>query len=502
MLLPLSAAAQLLRPRCHPSQRQKMTPEVQRIRDNRKLFKAKEDNVVLPPSVDNSTERYFPPIFNQTGSSCAHAAGIGYMLTYEMNRLLDRDASLLENRMSYLFSWNMINEGEDQGGHVEQGLQLAKSYGIMSEADYGHPSLYNFFWATGYEKYVRAMRNRVTEILSFKDSIPQIKRYLYDAGRGEHPGGVLTFGTSAEEWQINNDYQGPSATGYHALLTKLGNDGGHALTIVGYDDLVTYIDEHGIQHTGAFIVVNSWGEYSHDRGRFYLPYDFFRDPSVKEAELSSSLNAIRVTSYEPRFVLRVGLTYSQRNELRFGISSSKDREASRPSIAPYYYSIMYHMGGAYPMQGQYKLKAMDVAFDASSRVHEDAPSIEQYFLHVTRQSVNKKKGEGEVTDVELIELSTSEEGMPFNASTVTPLRSWTYHGTLPSPITTGSNVFAIPLRPRYRVSLSPMAWNVTSEYGNRATYRLRTANGRQAKFQVIPDADGKHAHIHYAVKKE
>ena len=469
-----------------------MTPAVQQIRDSRQRF-VPEGEVVLPASVDNSQTRYFPPILNQTGGSCAQAAGIGYMFTYEMNRLLDRDASLPENRMSYLFAWNLVNDGEDQGGFVEQGLQLAKNFGIMSEADYGNPSLYNFFWATGYDKYVRAMHNRATEILTFQDSIPLIKRYLFDAGRGEHPGGIVTFSTQAEGWTIDTNYQGPSETGYGVLLTHLGNDGGHALTIVGYDDLVTFTDEAGTRHTGAFIVCNTWGDYHyHDRGRYYLPYDFFRDETVSETTLSNSMNAVRVTTYEPRAVLRVGLTYNQRNELRFGISSTQDRAAQRPSVAPYNFYLMYHTGGPYPMQGQYKLRDMEVAFDASPRVPEDITAVEQYFLHVTRQGQgNKKVGEGEVTAVELIDLQTP-------AAT----RHWTYHGTLPAPINPGVNTFPIPLRPRYRLSASPFAWNATnSTTGNPATYCLRTAHGHQAKFTAIPDADGQRLHIHYAVRK-
>ncbi|MBQ7494815.1 MAG: hypothetical protein IJT75_03490 [Bacteroidaceae bacterium] len=490
LLVPVLAAAQLLHPHRHVPASPKLTPEVQRIRDSRRLF-LPEHEMALPTSVDNSTSRYFPPLINQTGGSCAQASGIGYMFTYEMNRFLDRDASQPENRMSYLFAWNMINEGDNQGGFVEQGLQLAKNYGIMSEADYGNPSLYNFFWPTGYEKYVRAMHNRALDILTFNDSISFIKRYLYDAGCGQHPGGIVTFSTLAEGWNIDTDYQGPSETGYHALLTQLGTDGSHALTIVGYDDLVTYTDNQGTRHTGAFIICNTWGDYYyHDRGRYYLPYDFFRDEHVTNDELSNTMNAVRVTTYEPRAVLRVGLTYNQRNELRFGISSTQDRAASRPSVAPYNFYIMYHMGGPYPMQGQYKLRDIDIAFDASPRVPQDVTSVEQYFLHVTRQAQgNKKKGEGEVTAVEFIDLQTP-------AAT----RRWTYHGTLPAPINPGSNIFPIPLRPRHLFSASPHAWNATSTAnGDPATFRLRTAHGRQAKFTATPSEDGQHLHIHYAI---
>ena len=46
----------------------------------------------IPASVDNSKLKYFPPLINQIGGSCAQASYIGYMFTYEMNRLLDRDA--------------------------------------------------------------------------------------------------------------------------------------------------------------------------------------------------------------------------------------------------------------------------------------------------------------------------------------------------------------------------------------------------------------------------
>ena len=37
----------------------------------------------LPSSVDNSKEKYFPPIFSQIGNSCSQASSIGYVFTYE-----------------------------------------------------------------------------------------------------------------------------------------------------------------------------------------------------------------------------------------------------------------------------------------------------------------------------------------------------------------------------------------------------------------------------------
>ncbi len=70
----------------------------------------------LPVSVDNSLNKYFPPLIDQKGGSCAQASAIGYMFTYEINRLLDRDASATPaNRFSYQYTYNLVNEGKDNG---------------------------------------------------------------------------------------------------------------------------------------------------------------------------------------------------------------------------------------------------------------------------------------------------------------------------------------------------------------------------------------------------
>ena len=154
--------------------------------------------VQLPPAVDNSTRKFFPPILDQMGGSCAQASGIGYMFTYEINRLLDRDAhASADHRFSYQFSWNLLNDGQDQGDFVDQGLYLSERYGIMTEQDYGISGTYQFKWATGYDKYYKALQYRTQEVLTFADSIPLMKRWLYDAGDGSAVGGVLTFSATA-----------------------------------------------------------------------------------------------------------------------------------------------------------------------------------------------------------------------------------------------------------------------------------------------------------------
>lgn len=106
-----------------------------------------------------------------------------------------------------------------------------------------------------------------------------MKRWLYDAGDGSAAGGVLTFSAMSSGWDIDDDYQGPSLTGYHSLLKGLATDGAHALTIAGYDDTVVYTDAQGTPHTGAFIVVNSWAPIATTADASISPTTFSMTPT-------------------------------------------------------------------------------------------------------------------------------------------------------------------------------------------------------------------------------
>ncbi|UKI39457.1 MAG: C1 family peptidase [Alistipes putredinis] len=290
------------------------TPEVQRLLEQRRLWtpSARE---ALPQSVDNSVSEHFPAIFSQIGGSCAQSSGIRYMFTYEMNRCLGRKATAPDNVFSYFYTWNFLNNGMDEGGWSEQGLNIARSTGVMNLADFpDQTSAYQFRWQSGYDKYIRAMHYRVDEILSMpvtsEAEIEVVKSYLAQ-------GGVVTYSSYSSDWKMNDYYDGPSQTGYRSLLTRLATTGAHAMTIAGYDDTVEFTPEGGEPTTGAFIVVNSWGSYSHDNGRFYLPYYFFLQKYADGNMLSDDVTGITVKYHEPKIIFKVGLTYTSRNDLAF-----------------------------------------------------------------------------------------------------------------------------------------------------------------------------------------
>ena len=138
--------------------------------------------LALPQYVDNSVNKYFPPVIDQSGGSCAQASSIGYVFTYEMNRCLDRDASAsAANRFSYQFIWNLVNDGYNQGGFAEDGLFVAMRSGAMTEEDFGESTVSAFKWPSGFEKYRNALRYRVASFVNFDSEVDLIREYLDNA---------------------------------------------------------------------------------------------------------------------------------------------------------------------------------------------------------------------------------------------------------------------------------------------------------------------------------
>lgn len=427
------------------------------------------DAVHLPQSVDNSLLPYFPPVFTQTGGSCAFASSIGYMFTYEWNRLHGTDASASkDNRFSYLFAWNLLNEGIDQGNIVTEALSVPMRYGVMSDAEYGTSGMYQFRWASGYDRYLGAMQRRVRTIYSMEDDIDLMRRYLYDKGHTGEAGGLLTFSGMSTGWTILTDYQGPSLTGYSSLLTQLASDGSHAMTIVGYDDVVCYIDTAGVTHTGAFIVVNSWGSDWQDRGRFYLPYDFFRDPTVASAQLSHTVEGIDVGEYQPQLVVRLGLNYSSRDDLYY--RTARTESASVRPVFERDYPAFHCWGGDHPMQGQYLSPTIEMAIDLT----DQADSSSTYWLDIVRGFRGSRMGEGTITSLALIDY---RHGAP---------QVYPYGGSLPASLQLGRNLFALSLSRWLHLSAARHRYRTApGELCTDSTYIVGLADGSRAKVQFL-----------------
>ena len=434
---------------------------------------------LLPPFVDNSANKYFPPIIDQSGGSCAQASSIGYVFTYEMNRYLDRDASASPaNRFSYQFIWNLVNDGVDQGGFAEDGLFVAMRSGAMTEEDFSTLTTSSFTWPSGFEKYRNALRYRVSRFVSLPRDVDAYKEYL--AGSDGRPGGILSFSGCCSGWVMVSDYSGPSGTGYKALVTSLPDDGAHAMTIVGYDDLVSYTDEAGVTHTGAFIVVNSWGIGAHDRGHFYYPYDFFRARHILPGVLSDQAITAEVKFQEPRILFKLTIDYTSRDDLAYSIGATDKVPAGVPDNY-YLQTGMSNKGGDHYMRGTYDKAPLEFALDLTDHIPSADPDYCRYFLKIVRTARGKVKGEGTVKAVSVIDYRSG-----------TPVE-YPYRGPLPQPIVDGENYFIIGLIPRYKVSCSPV------RVKNEMPIYLKTASGNTAR--VTLSRKGLNAKLQYTVTK-
>lgn len=439
---------------------------------------AKAGSQTLPTSVDNSTSIHFPPIFNQIGGSCAQASAIGYMFTYEMNALLDRDASIPENRFSYLYTWNLVNGGEDVGSFQFDGIDIAFSNGIMTEADFpAQKQAYQFKWASGAEKYMRAIKYKADKFinLEIKDtaSLYEIKEYLYNKGEVGKKGGVLTFSSQATGWKFNTSYSGPSETGYCCILTKLAHDGGHAMTIVGYDDLVEFERPDGKISKGAFIAVNSYGTdyWYHDNGRYYLPYWFFISEHDHTALSNDLLGITPKYDEHPRVIFRISLEYSSRDDLtlRYGVSGKNE------DLTPeheYRCPLFKNQGGDYAMQGRGASSYIDFALDFSKYADRaDETETPNWFFTVNRTSRGAILGEGVMRAFEVYDYRKDPESP-------TIYRHMNINGIT---IEKGDNVFNIPSGEPDKCSFSTIEWLNRSKQPIASPYVFRTAEGKYAK---------------------
>ena len=323
-------------------------------------------SAVLPEGVDNSTLKYFPPVFSQLGNSCSQASGVRYVYTYELNRLLDRAADSPEHIFNYHFTWNYLNEGNDQGSHPELGYNMMKVAGAVTLSDMNDESAAtsSTTWMTGYDKYLRAMNYRVKSYSKFtlktREGIDRLRQYLYNRGEEGEPGGVVTFSCKSSDWK-EVTYKGTSVTGLTHMITRPGTDGAHALTIAGYDDTVAY-DLNGDgeiteDERGAFIVVNSWGTWWGSEGKCYYPYKYFLLPAAEGglADLDAEALMVEPEIHTPLVVFRVKLTYTSRNDLYFRLGVAEGDAASPSVILDY--PLMLTQGGDYYMQGNGTLES-------------------------------------------------------------------------------------------------------------------------------------------------
>ncbi|KQC04733.1 MAG: hypothetical protein APR54_02015 [Candidatus Cloacimonas sp. SDB] len=413
----------------------------------------------LRTSVDNSTEIYFRPIFNQVGGSCAQAAGIGYIYTYELNRLRDLPASLPENQYTPQFTFNYLNHGVLMWGTSHYvGWNIAKDHGIPNVVDWG--ALYYidpinwFVWMTGYDKYRNAIDNRIEVELDYWDihfydpddsqDLDNLKHWLNDHNEGSDVGGVAQIGVwmgASICYELPPESSDPGAP---ILIDFGGNSTAHALTIVGYDDDVRYDYNNDGQFTnhlningdyvvdmedweiGAIKVANSW-DYDwppvpSGDGFCYISYRYLFNSDYIMYRKASGL--VLEEKPSPQMCLKIAMTHSSRENINIVSGVSDDVNGILPLTTQTYLAYSLGRGGNHPMNG-INNDPIEIGLDITDIIDNDQ---KKYFIEIIEDDPEDEYS-GEIISFSLIDYRYGEElevfcedvNIPISNNTTTSL---------------------------------------------------------------------------------
>ena len=409
----------------------------------------------LPEYWNNADTKYFPPAFNQQGGSCGSASRIGYMFTHEINALRDLDASLPENQYPTHFVWLHTNTSDGKDQFVEfVGVPNVVHYGGRTYSElfgYQEESNNYFGWMTGYDNWMNAIGNRMMKPTSMPQSVETeagrtaAKMWLYNhAGDTDFKaGGLIGLGVaSGGQWYdipktAANDAAGVTGKYY---VHRWGTQVDHAVTMVGWDDRIEFdLDGNGVageldkDEKGAWIIVNSWGNWCND-GFIYCPYKYagpVSDPetgAMKGGYWWGELYHAR-KDFRPLRVIKLKMDYTHRSELFLQVGISTDLNATEPEAVSDMHHFRYAGDGnngntdpapAIPMLGKWKNEwheePMEFCYDVTDFSNKfDTNKPLKYFFIINRKKATNI-GYGNVYDASILDLEQDLDGIetPFD----------------------------------------------------------------------------------------
>lgn len=340
--------------------------------------------------VDNSQLQYFPPIFQQIGGSCAQAAGIGYIFTYEINRERDVAANTNTNLYPHMHTYNFLHKN-NKGSNTIDGWRIAQENGIPNEVVYDNPYVEGdpevlLFWMSGYEKYYSAMNNRISGYWSIEfdisgNNFDLVQHWINDHNAGKTTGGIAKLSTVLVEIIDYGTYEPGLPQAGKKFVKQWGTDPGskHALTIVGYDDEVKYDWNNDGQYTntddinddgevnmwdweiGAVKLANSWGNKwptQFDEGFIYMPYKLFGTTGGPDFKV---LVCEAEESHETEIVFKSELFHGDRELFGFGVTYGIDANSNPVGVGENAGSF-WQQGGPEPING-INNNPLEFAFD-------------------------------------------------------------------------------------------------------------------------------------------
>jgi hypothetical protein len=206
------------------------------------------DEPTMPSSIDLSGS--FPTPGNQGAQNSCVGWASGYALKSYHEKIEEQWEFSQATTFSPAWIYNQINGGQDGGAFLHDALQLIVDRGAATWSTMPYDD--NDYLGQPSQEAVDQASNFKAVSYNAISSAQQMKAAL--ANRNPVLAGIRVY----ENLPLLN---GPDSV----YNTTTGEDkGGHAVTLVGYDD-----NKYG----GAFKVINSWGNTWGDNGFFWLPYN-------------------------------------------------------------------------------------------------------------------------------------------------------------------------------------------------------------------------------------
>ncbi len=402
----------------------------------------------LPSSIDNSTEPYFRPIFNQDGGSCGQASGIGYTFTYEQDFIRGVAANTPETQYPTHFTWNFLNGGNGGGSWYFDGWQIINADGCINVTGYGGSPWYGgqSRWMSGYADYYEGMGNRVLGIYSISVSTPEglqtLKQWFYDHGNGSEAGGLVCFGGGVSgNFQTNTLPSGTPEAG-KMVVTRWDASVNHAMTFIGYNDSIRFDYNNDGQYTnhldingdgivnmrdweiGVVKMANSWGTGWGNSGKAYVMYKTLAEPTETGGIWNNVVHLITTKpSCSPILTLKATVKHTSRNKIKISAGVSTDLTATLPENTLSFPLFSYQGGGLYMQGGSSEAdKTLELGLDITpllSYVINGQPA--KFFLRIDGQDPYNE-GSGQVNSFSVIDYSgatpqeviSSQSNVPIN----------------------------------------------------------------------------------------